>query len=99
MGRGLGGIALTDGRPNVFVNPAGLSRIGPGTTMLGYSMLRTDLAELPPVHWDSNRDGRINHEIKLLAIITEHAMTCDKSPSQPGSRSDHRSRRSNNLRP
>ena len=27
----------------VFLNPAGLSRIGPGTTMLGYSMLRTEL--------------------------------------------------------
>lgn len=72
MGRGLGGIALTDGRPNVFINPAGLSRIGRGTTMLGYSMLRTELTELPPVRWDTNRDGLITADDPPLNVSTDY---------------------------
>lgn len=72
MGRGLGGIALTDGPVGVFVNPAGLRYVEGGNAMMGYGLFRTDLAELPPVRWDTNRDGRVDDTDAPLRVPSDY---------------------------
>ena len=68
----MGGIALTDGPVGVFVNPATLQRIERNNAMIGYSMLRNDLAALPDVRWDTNQDGRVDGTDDPLAISSDY---------------------------
>ncbi len=60
IGRGGGGVALSDDAGSVFLNPAGLTRLGGGQLILGYTALRFRFEELPEVYWDTNRDGRLD---------------------------------------
>jgi hypothetical protein len=60
MGRGLGGVALSDGVAGMFNNPAGLQQLPRSEAFAGYALLRHDLAELPGVRWDTNQDGHID---------------------------------------
>ncbi|MDG1480884.1 MAG: hypothetical protein P8R54_14910 [Myxococcota bacterium] len=60
MGRGLGGVALTDGVAGLFNNPASLQHLTTNQIIAGYALLRHDLTELPGVRWDTNQDGRID---------------------------------------
>ena len=72
MGRGLGGIALSDGVAGVFLNPAGLQHLDGSQILLGYGLLRNDLADLPPVRWDTNRDGLIDDTDDPLQVSTDY---------------------------
>ncbi|MFT5684383.1 MAG: long-subunit fatty acid transport protein [Myxococcota bacterium] len=60
MGRGLGGVALSDGVGGMFNNPASLQQLESSEAIAGYALLRHDLTELPGVRWDTNQDGFIN---------------------------------------
>jgi hypothetical protein len=60
MGRAQGGVAYTDDAGAVFLNPAGLANLSQPTAVLGGGLIRLDFDELPPVYWDTNRDGVIN---------------------------------------
>ena len=72
MGRGLGGIALPGDAAGVFLNPAGLSRLPGSQAMLGYSLLRQDLVDLPAVRWDTNRDGVVDESDPLLQPSSDY---------------------------
>lgn len=72
MGRGLGGIALSDDVAGVFVNPAGLRELQQGTALLGYSLLRHDLPDMPSVRWDTNRDGLVDERDEPLSVNADY---------------------------
>ena len=60
MGRAQGGVAYTDDAGAVFLNPAGLANMSQPSAILGAGLIRLDFDDLPPVYWDTNRDGLIN---------------------------------------
>lgn len=60
IGRGGGGVALWDGAQDVSLNPASLQHMEQGQVMLGYGLIRSAFDPIPPVWWDTNRDGRID---------------------------------------
>ncbi|MDP2311601.1 MAG: hypothetical protein Q8P41_01750 [Pseudomonadota bacterium] len=60
MGRAGGGVAVDDGAENVLLNPAALA--GRAYPELSVGFLGADMAfsELPPLTWDTNRDGLLD---------------------------------------
>ena len=60
MGRGGGGLALSDGPGDLFRNPSLLQRLPAPQVSFGYAMLRGGFDAPPPVYWDTNQDGRID---------------------------------------
>ncbi len=60
MGRAQGGVAYTEDAGAVFLNPAGLANMSQPSAVLGGGLIRLDFDDLPPVYWDTNRDGRID---------------------------------------
>jgi long-subunit fatty acid transport protein len=60
IGRGQGGVAIPDGAMTVMRNPALLQDLGQAQASIGYGMFRSAFAEIPPLYWDTNRDGKID---------------------------------------
>lgn len=60
MGRGGAGIALPGTAGAALINPAGLSGRDASQLSLGYTLVRYNFAELPPIAWDTNRDGLVD---------------------------------------
>lgn len=60
MGMGGGGIALVDDGPSAMINPAGLSRMRQPSAGIGLSAAIERFADVPPLWWDTNRDGSID---------------------------------------
>jgi len=71
VGRGQGGVAVADGGMTVFRNPALLQKLSWAEATVGYSMNRTSFPKAPPVHWDTNRDGRIDSQDVGLEVPAE----------------------------
>ena len=75
MGRAQGGVAYTDDAGAVFLNPAGLANMTQPSAVLGGGLIRLDFEDLPPVYWDTNRDG----------VITDQDTPLDPGPEEePG---------------
>jgi hypothetical protein len=64
---GAGG-AISDDGTSAVLNPAGLGAIRRPTLTLGGLWGRMDLAESPPVWWDTNRDGLITEDDPPLTL-------------------------------
>ena len=60
IGRGNGGVAVPDGGLTAFRNPALLQDLSWAEATLGYAFNRSAFPAPPPLHWDTNRDGRIS---------------------------------------
>lgn len=60
MGRGQGGVAITDDLGATFLCPAGLGRLERARLLAGFAVMRQDLEDLPDVWWDTNRDGLLD---------------------------------------
>lgn len=68
MGRGGGGVALVDRPAGLFLNPAGLTAMQGAELSMGFAMQRTSLDDLPPVWWDTNRDGVVDEADPALQV-------------------------------
>lgn len=68
MARGGGSVALVDDGTAAFVNPAGLA--GPDSSRFGLGVLggRLDMAPVPDLWWDTNRDGSVDADDPPLAF-------------------------------
>lgn len=60
MGRAQGGVSLPGDAGAAFLNPAALAGQDNAQILLGYTAVRFDFQPLPPVYWDTNRDGAID---------------------------------------
>jgi len=60
MGRGGGGVALSDGPGDLFRNPALLQQMELFEAQLGYTLARSSFAPFPDVYWDTNQDGIVD---------------------------------------
>jgi hypothetical protein len=60
IGRAGAGVSLVADPDAAMLNPAGLGRLTVPEVGAGFSFVRVDLAKLPPVWWDTNRDGLVN---------------------------------------
>ncbi len=68
MGRAGGGVAVDDGAENVLLNPAALpGRLYPELSF-GFLGAQMSFADLPPLTWDTNRDGLLNDNDAPLAL-------------------------------
>jgi len=60
MGRAGGGVAVDDGAENVLLNPAALAgRVVPELS-LGFLGAEMQFSDLPPLTWDTNRNGLLD---------------------------------------
>lgn len=60
QGAGGGGVAVVEDGTAAFVNPAGLARIRRPTAGIGYLLAVPKFDPIPPVWWDTNRDGALD---------------------------------------
>ena len=60
MGRGNGGISLSGDAGSALLNPAALAGHEKSQVLVGYALVRFDFEEVPPLYWDTNRDGIID---------------------------------------
>lgn len=60
LGAAGGGVAMIDDAFASRLNPAGLGRMRQANTSIGMSTAMEHFTELPPLWWDTNRDGRID---------------------------------------
>lgn len=60
MGRAGGGVAVDDGAENVLLNPAALAGRAYPELSLGFLGAEMAFSDLPPLTWDTNRDGLLN---------------------------------------
>jgi hypothetical protein len=66
MGRGSGGMGLVDSPAGVFLNPAGLVRLGGPQVQVGYGLYRMTFDPIPEIAWDTNQDGLLDdHDVPL----------------------------------
>ncbi len=68
IGRGGGGVALTDGAQTAFRNPATLQDMTASQLVLGVSLLRMQFEPVPSFWWDTNRDGFIDDSDDPLRV-------------------------------
>jgi len=66
LGMGGGGVALVDDGPAAMMNPAGLSRMHQPTAGLAFSAAFARVKEIPPLWWDTNRDGVVDERDTAL---------------------------------
>ncbi len=59
VGRGGAGMGLVDGPEGLFLDPAGLSAMPAARVVFGGALVRAGFEPIPPVRWDTNRDGRV----------------------------------------
>ena len=68
MGRAQGGVSLPGDAGSALLNPAALAGSPRSQMLLGYSLVRFDFDPLPPVYWDTNRDGLLDDRDAPLEI-------------------------------
>lgn len=71
MGRAGGGLTLSDGAQSVFLNPALLTQMESSQLVVGFTLLRGNMAEAPPVWWDTNRDGVVDDQDSPLQVSVD----------------------------
>ena len=59
-GAGGGGVAVVEDGTAAYLNPAGLSRIRRPTAGIGVQAAFPNFKPLPPLYWDTNRDGSVD---------------------------------------
>ncbi|MEQ1506302.1 MAG: hypothetical protein ABMB14_28985, partial [Myxococcota bacterium] len=59
QGAGGGGVAVVEDGTAAYLNPAGLSRVRRPTAGIGYLHGWPQFEPVPPLWWDTNRDGRV----------------------------------------
>ncbi|TNE92579.1 MAG: hypothetical protein EP330_01145 [Deltaproteobacteria bacterium] len=70
-GMGGGGVALVEDGTAAYQNPAGLGRIRRPQAGVGAMMAKESLADLPPLWWDTNRDGTVDDRDEPLVISSD----------------------------
>jgi len=73
MGRAGGGLALPDGVGAALTDPAALAGIPHPELAVGFVMARSDFKALPPLWWDTNKDGIVNAEDPPLELDPDAA--------------------------
>jgi long-subunit fatty acid transport protein len=68
MGRSGGGVALDGDAGSALLNPAALAGHDRSQLLLGYTVVRFDFEDAPPVYWDTNRDGSIDEHDEPLDL-------------------------------
>ncbi|MFN7144814.1 MAG: OmpP1/FadL family transporter [Myxococcota bacterium] len=68
MGRAGGGVAVDDGAENVLLNPAALAGRRYPEVSLGFVGAGMRFSQLPPLWWDTNRDGLVNEADPALEL-------------------------------
>ena len=68
IGSGGGGVAWVADPTAAHVNPAGLSHLDRPEAQLGLIYSQETFRELPPVWWDTNRDGSVDENDNGLAV-------------------------------
>ena len=66
IGRGGAGVAIVADPDAAMLNPAGLARVSQAEVGAGFALVRMNFPKLPPVYWDTNRDGRIDEYDEAL---------------------------------
>jgi long-subunit fatty acid transport protein len=73
IGRGQGGIAIPDGALTAMRNPALLQDLEMAQAVIGYGVFRSSFDSVPPLYWDTNRDGRIDGSDNPLYVQPDAA--------------------------
>lgn len=68
MGRAQGGVSLPGDAGSALLNPAALAGSPTSQLLLGYTVVRFDFDELPPLYWDTNRDGLVDTTDQPLTV-------------------------------
>lgn len=68
MGRGGGGVALSEGAESIFQNPAALPGQAHPQASIGFVGVETEFTPFPDVWWDTNRDGLVNESDPALQL-------------------------------
>ena len=68
IGSGGGGVAWIDDPTASYVNPAGLSQLDQPEAQIGLLISQESFRELPPVYWDTNRDGVVDERDEALQV-------------------------------
>ena len=66
QGAGGGGVAVVEDGTAAYLNPAGLSRIRRPTAGLGIQAAFPKFRPIPPLYWDTNRDGVVDERDPAL---------------------------------
>lgn len=70
-GMGGGGVALVEDGTAAYQNPAGLGRVRQPQAAMGVILAKESLAPLPPLWWDTNRDGVIDERDEPLRVSAD----------------------------
>jgi len=70
-GAGGGGVAVVEDGTAAYLNPAGLSRIRRPTAGIGLQAAVPNFRPLPPLYWDTNRDGVLDERDPTLEYSAE----------------------------
>jgi long-subunit fatty acid transport protein len=68
MGRGGGGVALSEGAESILQNPAALAGQRYPQASLGFVGVDTQFTPIAPVWWDTNRDGLVDDQDDPLDV-------------------------------
>ncbi len=71
LGAAGGGVAMIDDAFASRLNPAGLGRMRQANTSIGLSTAVERFSELPPLWWDTNRDGRLDRDDRPLRYSSD----------------------------
>jgi len=66
QGAGGGGVAVVEDGTAAYLNPAGLSRIRRPSAGIGIQAAFPNFRPIPPLYWDTNRDGVVDERDKEL---------------------------------
>jgi long-subunit fatty acid transport protein len=68
MGRAGGGVALSEGAESILQNPAALAGQPFPQASFGFVSVDTEFLPIPPVWWDTNRDGTVDERDAPLDV-------------------------------
>ncbi len=74
-GAGGGGVAVVEDGTAAYLNPAGLSRIRRPTAGIGVQAAFPNFRAMPPLYWDTNRDGQVDEKDPALEYSAQPAST------------------------
>lgn len=66
--RGGAALAAPDPAEAALYNPAALAATPAPVIAVGYTLIRSDLTEVPPVAWDTNQDGLVDENDEPLKV-------------------------------
>ncbi|MCO4743368.1 MAG: outer membrane protein transport protein [Proteobacteria bacterium] len=70
-GMGGGGVALVEDGTAAYQNPAGLGRVRQPQAAIGIMAGKESLADIPPLWWDTNRDGVVDDRDTPLNVSAD----------------------------